>query len=167
MLVDRTQVNSIQFKFLTQFRLTILLLFPTSKIPFDPRSTLLLLLSIDWGGLGYCTHCYFSGLSDSSPITTHFSYTFEHRSRWLLMMNRAHHIILFLLLIYSYFKFEDSIRFKFHYFAATLRRLGRALLYLCYFYWSIFVSLLQILILILPDVVSYSFQLISLIHNWW
>ena len=42
-----------------QFHLTILLLFSISKIPFDSSLTLLLMLSIDCRGLGYCTHCYF------------------------------------------------------------------------------------------------------------
>ena len=37
----------------------ILLLFSISKIPFDSSFTPLLLLCINWGGLGYCTHCYF------------------------------------------------------------------------------------------------------------
>jgi len=48
-------IHSIQFKF---HHTTILQQLSISKIPFDSSLTLLLLIRIDWGGLGYCTHYY-------------------------------------------------------------------------------------------------------------
>ena len=53
----------------------LLPVFPISKIPFDSSSTLRLLplLSIEWKGLGYCSHGYFTGPSDSSPSNIHCS----------------------------------------------------------------------------------------------
>ena len=59
---------------------------------------------------------------DAMLLIRSIMFKFRFCSCFVDIMGRA------LLLLYSYFKFEDSIRFKFHYFAATSHRLGRALL---------------------------------------